>query len=226
MTRPSVVKVLRFAIGFAVPAALYYVLRAFDVSVFLALLASTLASALPGVVALLRDRRIDGISAYTTSMLVGSVLVSLVAGSPRFLLAREAVLTGVTGIWFLAGLRWGRRPLVYLFTKPLLEGRMHWPGSWDTMWDRLPRFRRMWRVSSVLWGLGLLADAVARVVMAYSLPVDVVPAMGTALYVVTSVVLIVVTNVYYVLAGIHNRHSRLYTESDDPTPTRTESMVT
>ena len=37
-----------------------------------------------------------------TTMLVLSTLVSLIAGSPRFLLARDAWLTGLTGIWFIA----------------------------------------------------------------------------------------------------------------------------
>lgn len=57
----------------------------------------------------------------------------------------------------------------------------------------------MWRVSSVLWGIGTLADAALRVVLAYTLPVDEVPGLATALYAVTSAVL-VVTNVYYVAA--------------------------
>ena len=60
----------------------------------------------------------------------------------------------------------------------------------------------MWRVSSVLWGVGTLADAALRVVMAYTLPVDVVPALGTALYSATAFVLIVVNNVYYVVVRV------------------------
>ena len=58
-------------------------------------------------------------------------------------------------------------------------------------------------MSSVIWGAGLLADAVIRVVMAYALPVDVVPGLGGALWPVTFVVLQVVTNVYYQLAGLN-----------------------
>ena len=58
-------------------------------------------------------------------------------------------------------------------------------------------------MSSVIWGAGLLADAVIRVAMAYALPVDVVPGLGGALWPVTFVVLQVVTNVYYQLAGLN-----------------------
>src|SRR5665811_765994 len=81
--------------------------------------------------------------------------------------ARGALLTGVTGLWFIASL-WGRRPLAYLFSQPLLEGRFRWPRDWDGLWDRSPRFRRMWRNSSLLWGIGTLIDAALRVVMAYT----------------------------------------------------------
>jgi hypothetical protein len=75
--------------------------------------------------------------------------------------------------------------------------------DWDALWDAEPRFRRIWRVSTVIWGLALLADAVIRVVMAYTLPVDVVPGLGGALYPVTFVLIQIVTNVYYQVAGLN-----------------------
>jgi hypothetical protein len=68
----------------------------------------------------------------------------------------------------------------------------------------------MWRISSVLWGIGTLADSAVRVTMAYTLPVDLVPALGAALYAGTSAVIIVVTNVYYVTAGVYDRRSAMY----------------
>ncbi len=52
-----------------------------------------------------------------------------------------------------------------------------------------------------MWGAGLLADAAIRVVMSYTLPVSVVPALGGALWPVTFVVLQVVTNIYYQWSG-------------------------
>jgi len=48
--------------------------------------------------------------------------------------------------------------------------------SWDLPWDPEPKFRRIWRVASVIWGMGLVIDATARVVIADTLPVDAVPA--------------------------------------------------
>lgn len=47
-----------------------------------------------------------------------------------------------------------------------------------------------------------LIDAVIRVVMAYSLPVNIVPAMQTGLLVATTLLMQVVTNVYYIRSGL------------------------
>ena len=68
-------------------------------------------------------------------------------------------------------------------------------------------------VSSVLFGIGALLDAALRVVFAYTLPPDVVPATATAMFAITSVVLIVVTNAYYLCCGVFDRRSALYRRS-------------
>lgn len=122
--------VLRIGFGLAIPTALYYLLRAMGTSVYLALVVSTLLSAVPALYSLIRDRRVDGLSTYFTAMVLGGLAVSLIPGNTRFLLAWEAVMTGVTGFWFLASTR-STRPLTYLFTRPLMEGRFRWPKRWD-----------------------------------------------------------------------------------------------
>lgn len=192
---------LRLFVDVVAPLGLYYVLRWAGVGVYVALLVSTLASAATTVGSLVRNRKLNGLSTYMTTMMLASIVVSVIAGSPRFLLAKEAWLTALGGVWFLASLR-ARRPLAYLYTKPLLEGRLGWPGAWDELWERFPRFRRMWRVSSVLWGIGTLLDAALRVVMAYTLPIDEVPALSTGLYAATATVLVVVNNVYYIVVRV------------------------
>ena len=53
--------------------------------------------------------------------------------------------------------------------------------SWDTLWDTSPRFRRNWQVSTIIWGTATLTDAIIRVVMAATLPVNLVPALAGAL---------------------------------------------
>lgn len=205
-------KAAGFATDFLAPVALYYALRAAGLGLYLTLLISAAIPAAVALVRLVRSRRIAGLALYTLVMLLLSTGISLVAGSPRFMLAREAWLTGVTGIWFTAS-AWSAHPLAYLYSRPLLE-RRPWSGNipydWDDLWTSLPRFRRLWRVGSALWGIALLADAALRAVMAYTLPVDAVPALGTALYALTTLVLVVITNVYYIASGLYDVRSRLY----------------
>jgi hypothetical protein len=144
-------------------------------------------------------------------LLLLSAGVSLLAGSPRVLLARDGLLTATWAIWFFLSLR-ARRPVTFAFSRPLLEGRRvfdpatrRWvpPGSdsWDALWEKVPRFRRIWRVVTVIWGVALLADAVIRILMAWTLPVSVVPGLGGALWPVTFVILQVITNVYFARSG-------------------------
>jgi hypothetical protein len=205
-TRRALGVVLRIGVGLAVPSALYYALRLLGQGVYLSLVVSTVLSAVPALSALVRHRRVDGLSTYVTAMMLGGLVVSLVPGSTRFLLARESVMTGVTGLWFLASTR-ARRPLAYQFSRPLVEGRFRWPSRWEALWDVSPLFRRMWRVTSAIWGVGLLADAAGRVVLACTVEPDLVPALGLALYVVSVVVLNVVVTGYHVLCRVHDPRS-------------------
>jgi len=201
---------LRIVANIGVPLALYYGLRAAGVGVYVAQIICTVIPALLALRGLIRDRHADGLSVYMTTMLLLSLVISFISGSVRFLLAREGWLTGVTGLWFIASI-WANRPLAYHYSRPLIERIVGPAGySWDELWERLPKFRRIWKVTSAAWGVGLLVDAVLRVLMAYKLPVDEVPALGTALYVATSATLIVIANIYYFMTGLLNRRSALY----------------
>jgi hypothetical protein len=66
-----------------------------------------------------------------------------------------------------------------------------------------PARRAVQRISDqpVSRATAILADAVIRVVMAYTLPVGLVPGLGGALWPVTFLVLQVVTNVYFARSG-------------------------
>lgn len=111
---------------------------------------------------------------------------------------KEAWLTGLAGVWFLASPRapatgvplqqtHARRPaaLARRLGRPL--------GTLTAVPAHVARVQRALRRRHA-------ADAALRVVLAHALPVDEVPGLATALYAVTSAVLLVVTNVYYVAA--------------------------
>jgi len=194
----------------AAPIVLFYVLRGFGLSNLPALLLSAVLPGLSTVIQVVRSRHFDSLAAMMTGATVLTALSALISGNPRFLLAKDGWITGIYGIWLLATTR-SNPPVVMMFARPLLEGRIGPDGeSWDYLWKHLPGFRRVWRTASVIWGVATILDGVVRFVMAYSLPVNVVPALNGAQYAVLFVLLQVVTNVYYFRAGMYDPRSELY----------------
>jgi hypothetical protein len=192
---------LGFDIG--APIAAYYLLHGLGVTNLLALGAAAVLPAAGAAYTLVAKRRADSVALFVLATLAASIGLSVITRQPRLLLAKDGLITGLWGVWFLASVR-ARRPAAFVFARPLLEGRkMYAVHDWDALWRAEPRFRRIWRVSSVMWGAGLLIDAAIRVLMSYTLPVSVVPGLGGALWPVTFLVLQVVTNVYYHLAGLN-----------------------
>lgn len=205
-------QLLLLVVDIAVPIGLYYVLRGFGMSAYLALLIGAIVPLLTTVIGFLARRTVDGLGLSMFALISLSAAVSALTSDPRFLLVRDGWLTGAWGMWFFGSL-FTRRPVAFALARVLLEGRRVWDSrtrgwarptqrSWDRLWDEEPRFRRIWRISTALWGAGTMADAVLRVLMAETLPVDEVPALSGALWPVTFVVLQVITNVYYHRAGL------------------------
>lgn len=189
-----------FGFNIGAPIAVYYVLHGFGVANVVALSVGAIFPALGAAYTLATKRRPDGVALFVLATIVASIAVSVTAHDPRFLLAKEGLITGVWGIWFVASAR-TRRPAAFVFARPLLE--VFAVRDVEALWQTSPGFRRIWRVSSMMWGTGLLADAAVRVVMSYTLPVHVVPGLGGALWPVTFIVLQIVTNVYYHHAGLN-----------------------
>lgn len=192
------------------PIGLFYALRALGFSEFAALLTSGVAPGLSTMVQVVRTRRLDRLAVFIVGVTVLTAGAALIGGSPRFLLAKEGVVTGAIGGWLLAN-SWADRPVVFAFARALLEGRVGPSGeSWDVLWERLPGFRRIWRVAGVIWGGAIILDATIRFVFAYTLPVDAVPGLNGALYGAMFVLLQVVTNIYYIRAGLYDPRAELY----------------
>lgn len=216
----------RLVFDIAAPIVVYYVLRSEGASYELALLAGAVLPAVGSVVTLMSQRRADPVATLMVASMLSALVGSLIAGSPRFLLAKDGLMTGLWGGWFLASAR-GGRPAALLFARPLMEGMRMFAGrSWDVLWATEPQFRRIWRASTVMWGVGVLLDAAIRVAISYTLAIDQVPAIGAALYPVTFVVLQAITNVYYMRAGLYlllgarwldrPRHGPRLTTTPDP----------
>ncbi|GAA3040785.1 VC0807 family protein [Streptosporangium longisporum] len=197
-------------VDFVLPIGLYYGLRAAGVGYVASLVVSSLVPGTGMVVTLVRERRLDSVGLFMTGLMLLSAALSFVGNDPRLLLLKGALLMVVAGGWFLATAR-GPSPLALRFSRPLLEGRTgDRRASWDELWETSPRFRRIWRVSTCVWGIGALADAAVRAVVALTLPIDLAVGLGGAQYAIFSVLMLVIMNVYQAYAGLHDPRSALY----------------
>lgn len=207
----------------AAPIAMFYILTSAGLSSFLSLMLSAVLPGMSTVYQVVKSRHLDALAVFMMSVTVISALASLFTGSARFLLAKDGYVTGLCGLWLLATTK-ANPPVVFMFARPLLEGRIGPNGeSWTLLWDRLPGFRHLWRVASVVWGVATILDGVVRFIMAYTLPVKAVPALNGLQYIVLFVLLQVVTNIYYFRAGLYDPQSKLYAplrNDSDPPPAR------
>ncbi|KAF3463556.1 VC0807 family protein [Streptomyces sp. Tu 3180] len=173
------------------PVGLYYALRAAGTSEITALLLSGCAPAVHTLHSAVRHRKLDAIGVFITALLLVSAAASLMTSDPRVALARNGLFTALAGVWLLVTL-FTARPFTYQALRTLLPGRT---AVLEELWETDAAFRRVWRGLTVLWGVGLLCDALLRLVMAYSLPVDTVPALDGVLYAVSWIGLQIVTQV-------------------------------
>jgi hypothetical protein len=162
----------------ALPMALFYVLRSFDVDALWALLISALPPVIRSGYVLVRHRRIDPLSAFVLAVLLVNGAVALISGDPRLLLVRSAWVGLLLGGLMLASLVAGRRPFLFRAICTVQPART---GELEAGWAADEGFRQQWRTMTLWWGVGGVLLGCAVVLMAFTLPVDVVPFLDTAL---------------------------------------------
>ncbi|MFD8604363.1 VC0807 family protein [Streptomyces globisporus] len=174
-------------IDLVVPLASYYVLRALGASVWTALLTGAALPMLRLSAGLVLRRRVPGASLFVLGLITVGTAIGLMTADSRLLMARESYLTGFVGVWVLLSLL-RARPLVFTATVGFMPPAP--AEDWHRFWETSEIFRRAMR--GMTWGFGLafLIDAAARVVMSYTLPLDLVPATSAALLAVMLVVVV------------------------------------
>ncbi|GAA0372293.1 hypothetical protein GCM10009530_23100 [Microbispora corallina] len=173
--------VLALALDVVIPLAVFYLARGAGVNQWLALLLAALAPAAGIGWTWARQRRLDATGVFVIVSMALSLLVAFVTGDARVLLARESWLTGAVGLWILGSLATGRPFLLDVAGKVSPAGVAR---RVDSLWAGNRVFRRWVMLASLAWGAAFLLDAAIRVVFAYTLTVDSVPAAGTGALIV------------------------------------------
>ncbi|MER6304754.1 VC0807 family protein [Streptomyces sp. NPDC001739] len=173
--RPRAAFLVPLIVNLLLPFVVYYVLRAQDFAQWQALLLSGAIPAAHAVGTAVIRRRVEFFDLLVVALLVVSAVTSLISGSPRVLLLKDAAIPAVLGIWMLSSL-FAARPLAYRFGR-----RLRGPGAQqaaERTWCEQPDFRAALRGLTVLWGTAQLLDAALSTVEALTLPVDLVPIVG------------------------------------------------
>ncbi|MFJ9948463.1 VC0807 family protein [Kitasatospora sp. NPDC091207] len=160
----------------AAPLAGYYVLKGLGASQWAALAVSGLLLAPWIAYGMVKRRRVEAMPVFTLTLLVVGALMSMVTGDPRTLLVRDSWLFGVVGLWVLGTLA-TQRPFMLSAGRTVVASKIGEEGAreWMERWHQEADFRRHIRVITAVWGAGFTADALIRVVLAQTLPVDSVP---------------------------------------------------
>lgn len=127
-----------------------------------------------------RARRVEPLSALVVLLLLAGTVVGLLDGDPRVVMARGSWVTVVVGLWLLGSLL-ATRPAVFTATMPFLPAAT--ATEWEDAWQNEPRFRSLMRRMTLAFGAAFLIDAGARLVMAFTLPLDSVPVLSSLLLV-------------------------------------------
>ncbi|MFJ3308968.1 VC0807 family protein [Streptomyces sp. NPDC086549] len=172
----------------AVPLGSYYLFKdGFGTSTFAALAWSSVVPAVRTVWGVVKERKTNGLAGLILFVNVVSLLLSFVSGDPRLMLAKDSGISSTIAIGILVSVALGK-PMMTAGMKPFL---VKGDAAKEAAWERLvsgraaasAAFLRKERVFSIVWGLVLLAECVARVVGAYTVPVDTMVWLGTVIMV-------------------------------------------
>jgi intracellular septation protein A len=156
------------------PVVSFYVLHfLFGVGPALALTAGAVVAGLRGAYRAVSERRIDAFPLMMMVLLAVSVTLVFLTGDPRLVLAKSAVTPIAGGLYGLVTSLFGRTVLYDVLTPFVTRGDPGLARRWNAAWDTDPGFVRRIRQLNVLWGIGFILGGTARIVVVYSVPLEI-----------------------------------------------------
>ncbi|MFJ3422619.1 VC0807 family protein [Streptomyces sp. NPDC086082] len=209
----------------AVPIGSYYLLKsAFGMSTVAALGWSSVVPAVRTVWGVVAERTINAFAALILFVNVVGLLLSFVAGDPRLMLAKDSGISSAVGIGILVSVVMGK-PMMTAGMKPfLVKGDPARDAAFERLLSGSAAFQRAERRFSLVWGVMLLAECIARIVGVYTLPVDTMVWLGTVVMIGTIAVTSVISGGVAVGPMAEMIDAELKTE-DAPAPAVMPSLV-
>jgi len=156
--------------GLAVGA--YLLARALGADLFVALLVGTAVAAARAVYVIIRRREIDAFAIFMIITFGIGLVLTLITGSPRFLLAKDGISNAVSGLVFAVTLFFGK-PMMFYLSQRFGATDDAERTRWRELWGTEAGFRAFFRMLTVVWTIAFLAEATVKIIMAMTLPVSV-----------------------------------------------------
>jgi hypothetical protein len=173
---PSKAQVIRTTLGplvvsVAFPLGVYYLLQHFGFSVVMSLALSGVAPAVLTIYTFVRERRTDALALFSLATAIIGIPVSLLTGSPRFMLAKESLGTGPLGVWLIVSAILGK-PVMAAAFRAFSARTPKTSRAWDELAAGSAKFRHCLRMATMVWGIGFVIEFFVRLLVVFALPIN------------------------------------------------------
>jgi hypothetical protein len=124
----------------------------------------------------LQTKRLGIIAGVSLAGMATGFALTFITGNGIFAVLKDSAFTFVFGAIFIGSL-WSARPLIYRLNLEM-GGRSAAERARNVeMWN-VPAARRVFRIMTLVWGVGLMLEAVSRVVVTLNLPLTTATAIS------------------------------------------------
>jgi hypothetical protein len=127
------------------------------------------------LIGIVRSHRVGIIAGVSLAAILTGLGLAFFTGNAIFAILKDSAFTLVFAIVFLSSLL-SSRPLVFRLNQQMVGTGT--AAFFDRAWDEYPAVRRAFRLMTLVWGLGLLAEAGLRVIASLALPVATAAALS------------------------------------------------
>ncbi|GAA2036713.1 hypothetical protein GCM10009839_42160 [Catenulispora yoronensis] len=172
---------LPLAVDIAVPLGGYYLLHsAFGIGTAAALGITSVVPAVRTVAAVVVKREANMLAILMLAVNLAAIALTFVSGDARLMIAKDSAISSVIGLGILWSVRAGR-PAMTAGLKPFVtKGNAQRVAAWEAIHEDAA-FRAKENQYSLIWGVALVSECVARLVLAFTLAPSTMAWLGTVL---------------------------------------------
>lgn len=163
---------LSLVMDIGLPLGSYYLLKnAFGVDVITALIVSGLVPAARTIWTTLRAGKPDQFALAVLVLTAVSIPITLLTGSPTFMLAKDGLGTATLGI-YVGAMALRRQPVMTAAFKPFIANSVKKAAAWDDFVANSTEFRDLLVRANMVWAIGFVVEVALRLVIVFTLPFD------------------------------------------------------